>query len=59
MRVTWHPVDREVAEMEKKGSARAEVLIILGVERLAPCRHPVVLLNRPIKEVVLPRISFA
>ena len=57
--MTWHPVDREVAEMEKKGSARAEVLIILGVERLAPCRHPVVLLNRPIKEVVLPRISFA
>jgi len=38
VRVTWHPVDREVAEKEK--SARAEVLIILGVEGLALCRHP-------------------
>ena len=37
--MTWHPVDREVAETEK-GSAQAEVLIILGVEGLAPCRHP-------------------
>jgi len=38
VRVTWHPVDREVAE-NHKGSAQAEVLIILGVEGLAPCRH--------------------
>lgn len=37
--MTWHPFDREVAEKDK-GSARAEVLIILGVEGLAPCRHP-------------------
>ena len=36
--MTWHPLDREVAETEK-GSAQAEVLIILGVEGLAPCRH--------------------
>ena len=43
MRVTWHPVDREVAE-KGKGSARAEVLIILGVEGLALCRHPATLL---------------
>ena len=33
------PIDREVAEKEK-GSALAEVLIILGVEGLALCRHP-------------------
>ena len=33
------PIDREVAEKEK-GSALAEVLIILGVEGLAPCQHP-------------------
>jgi hypothetical protein len=33
------PIDRDVAENEK-GSARAEVLIFLGVEGLAPCRHP-------------------
>ena len=36
------PLDREVAET-KKGSAQAEVLIILGVEGLAPCRHPAIL----------------
>lgn len=36
------PLDREVAETEK-GSAQAEVLIILGVEGLAPCRHPAIL----------------
>jgi hypothetical protein len=48
VRVTWHPVDREVAEKEK-GSARAAVLIILGVEGLAPCRHLATLLNRRIK----------
>jgi hypothetical protein len=48
VRVTWHPVDREVAEKDK-GSARAEVLIILGVEGLAPCRHPPTLSNRRIK----------
>ena len=47
MRVTWHPVDREVAETEK-GSAQAEVLIILGVEGLAPCRHSTIL-SRQIK----------
>ena len=33
------PIDRDVAENEK-GSALAEVLIILGVEGLALCRHP-------------------
>jgi len=33
------PIDREVAEKEN-GSALAEVLIILGVEGLALCRHP-------------------
>ena len=33
------PIDRDVAEKEN-GSARAEVLIFLGVEGLAPCRHP-------------------
>jgi len=33
------PIDREVADKEK-GSALAEVLIILGVEGLALCRHP-------------------
>jgi len=42
------PIDREVAEKEK-GSALAEVLIILGVEGLALCRHPPSLLNRRIK----------
>jgi hypothetical protein len=42
------PIDREVAETEK-GSALAEVLIILGVEGLALCRHPPVSQTRRIK----------
>ncbi len=53
MRVTWHPVDREVAEKEK-GSARAEVLIILGVEGLAPCRHPSDSLRHAKQQVLVP-----
>jgi hypothetical protein len=42
------PIDRDVAENEK-GSARAEVLIFLGVEGLAPCRHPPIPLKGELK----------
>jgi hypothetical protein len=42
LRVTWHPSTVRWRR-QRRDPPQAEVLIILGVEGLAPCRHPAIL----------------